>query len=685
MAKKSFQRITIPENNIDQASLARHLSDPDPHPAYMKANAQLGVNYPKLFRSVEEFQKMPVTTSAGLFDPSLVYYIGGNEIADPVTGQTFAPFHPYSYDGTTTEVEGVQYPLWHDQIASFGDFNTAIRAAILAHSNDNDGNPNPIHPSLARKVHTHTASEISGILESVRDAVSEGYVSIFDKVTDFNEQPSNKKSVLYMGYDSDPYYCGHIYQYNPTEGQWEDKSPTPSASEPVDMESIAEAHNANEQGFNHDNLPYAAADEFNLLADRVTGMETIIGATAEKEIIYKVGSTYTDGNTYRQNDVLVKEFVTLAGALDEIKRQPPSDCEHRIMLASSETFELNVTRNSTLGGRYEMIGYCLSISGTQSSINIYSNGSSGSGSSYGLTGAEWILRCKKFTILSGVIFIGGSVCFYETNVSGPFSCKPTSGGANARLKFIKCSGVVSVNFSMSPDATSGTPCVDVRDSIMTFTSLDIKPAIRGNAGLPDYTSDDYGAYALFIADSIVHFKDGSVNISGGNHGIVLVSSKMDIYPTVFKITSATGILLKDSEMVISGKQSGMILSGTYKALRAVRSKFVQYNSNTSNVFTMSTTGATVKDAAADVDEHSFVELNKAKLATSNTGTAVKVSRMSDVLMNNCTITSNQVGVDVSDMSRASLKTCTIRSTTDPYSIDPNSLSFDGSRINVLNS
>ncbi len=690
MAKKPFPRINLPENDIDPDSLARHMSNPDPHPVYMKKNALLGLDFPKLFRTLTEFRTMPVTTSAGMFDPSLVYYIGTNAITDDITGQTFAPFHPYSYDGLTTEVNGVTYPVWQDQISSFGDFASAIQTAISNHAHDNDAlNASERHPTLAKKNHTHTADAITDLATAVRSAVSEGYLSLYTQRSDFNGTTPNGKTVLYVGYDSEPYFCGHIYKYNGSTGVWEDKSLTIDPSDLVNMSEIAAAHNGNQEGFDHTGLPYASETEFGLLANRVDGLENAVGAANERELLYKVGAGYVDGTTYRNTQgVLTKEFQTLSGALNAIKTLPPTDCVHKIQFDPDGTYDLSVHRNTVFGGAYEMEGYTLRMYTSANSIyiNPTSNGSPGGSNIYDLSGDEWILKCKKISFGWGVYFTGRPVCFFGSEVSGDVSYKATSSGTRAGLVFVNCTGDVTITGRTSSDITTtekGHSVARFYNSNVNVSSIDTDIVPRGESGLPDYRYDDYGTYSLYAKDSILHFGGADINIKDGNHGIILDASKMFVNARYIKMKSNIDILLKDSELIIAAKYSGLTVTAAHKCIQMIRSKFVQYNSVSTNVFTMNTTGGDERDVAVDATENSSVDLNVSKFVTSNSGTAVKLSRMSSGILNGCKFSSNKTGVDVTDMSRASLKSCTFTSTPEKYTIDANSMSLDGSRVNLV--
>lgn len=694
MPKKPFQRVAFPENNSDPDSMARHLSNPDPHPMYMKSNAPLGVIYPILFRNAEDFRKMPVTTSAGLFNPSLVFYIGVNEVTDDITGQTFAPFHPYSYDGMTMDVNGTSYPVWRDQISSFGDFTSAIRAAILAHANDSDGNPNRVHPSLALANHTHTASSITDLLSAVRNAVSEGYVSLFTQSTDFNGVHADKKTVLYSGYDTDLYKCGHIYKYNGATAVWEDKSPAGgSGGGTIDTSTLVADHNNDQNGFTHTNLPFAAKSDFENVKSEV---ETITASLNRESQYWILDQNGEDGSEEISLDVYsyVTVYTTLPRLMQELEKYS-EEVTHFVMVkpgvysfdgrnATWRKLRIQFSRAS-LPSNQQTSDPCVFVSSILGSsspdIPIIHN--------YGYI-EDCVLDFNNITFVGGWGFRDSFVNLTDCTIYRYSTSQNYPRHLLSVLSFRRCiADLNKVNLT--------TDLIVKNSNVLVATDTDIKLSKCNFLEASVVQTEESNANCLVFRNR-THFEIEMCKFTGW--GGIAIDVKSGSYGTISttNVLGDTGVQVVDASVELRGTNS---IIGRKAGVFGNNAKIKTSTENiTYNRPYIVSEGVYGDDATHPIDTAGILLTNRSfgefvacdvtsRTEGADVSVCVKLDLMSSATFTRCGLVgenSCRYGIQAVNMAQAVVDGATsYRGVSSRFNIDPNSLSLDGSRINLLSS
>jgi len=262
---QSFPRKGLPSNDVAPNALAEHITAADPHTQYLKkTDTSLGTKYVTIFNRSEEFRTMP-SGDSGLFNPKLVIYTGENA-TDSITGVTYYKHHPYVYSGNNVTINNVQYPIWTDHI---GDWNVAIdgivKSYLYQHATDEGGLLTNVHPTLARKNHTHSSEEILLFDQKVRTAINGLYPYICQNAEDITEianlceeQRLDGVLIIYVGkeqfyIDNVFFKQSHIYLFSLRSVMWTDITVHDYYST-NQIDSFFDAHNRNVSPFSHNNL-----------------------------------------------------------------------------------------------------------------------------------------------------------------------------------------------------------------------------------------------------------------------------------------------------------------------------------------------------------------------------------------------------------------------------------------------
>jgi len=160
----------LPNTSVDPSVLAQHMTSLNPHPGVcMQYNDPiLSLRCLTLYRNITDFRVMPKLMGT-TYAPFLVLYVGENG-RDTATVESYVKYHYYRYSGAKIG----RFPKWEDVTpsvlggATTPSTSTIIPSAtvtneeIIAHNNDINAHAS-LFAAVAPKVHTHSASDISGI------------------------------------------------------------------------------------------------------------------------------------------------------------------------------------------------------------------------------------------------------------------------------------------------------------------------------------------------------------------------------------------------------------------------------------------------------------------------------------------------------------------------------------------
>lgn len=669
MSDKEFPSIRLPETDTDPDSMARHISDPDPHPMYMKQSEPLGLNYVMLYRSLEEFRKLPVQTNSGLYSPSLVFFIGGNEVTDQTTGLTFVPYHPYAYDGITIDVGGTSYPRWVDKVDSFGDFTSIVRNAIMAHAEDRDGLVQRIHPTLAAKNHTHTSVDITDITAAVQRAVSDGYLSIYTAAAQFNVNPEQGKTVLYNGSDTNDYKCGHIYKYNAAIPEWEDKTAVQDLS--TAMSEMVTNHN-NEVGFDHSNLPYASLDQVAGLESTVTNLTNNVSGIVMKEVAYY----YLDASQPTNTEIIINgKSCTVLGSLNTLFnriRPQTGVVKYVVYLKPGNTYNLINAAPASGNLLYKKnISFERDPRDTEKTqpITLYSSNS--------VSEKYRFFGCSFFA--SGISFkgtIGFDQCYVEIRESELLQTKDVLANY-AILELSYCQFELRGLTSPTEGATGIRTLVHIENSQGTIGSLVGVGAANPTNEAPAITMEH--SQALLASN---------ISLSGWNYGITALMS--DIHYFGYGPITANKVAIKADACKIHwhGPTGTTTISAKWNAMDLRTTVFTVAEDQTrlGNQFKLVETDATIPAnitrAVILAREKSILTVNRLNVDGNNIGPGIVLKSLSDLICDYSTFEKCTTALQIEGMSKVHLNSnITFNNNTRICNIQPNLWADDGSRLN----